>query len=247
MKIILAGMHRSGTNAVGRWLLRQSQLKNKELEPTVGDWIETCYDKHSRQGFAYVSQINHPDHHEYIYNNYINEFDNFVATIEREHIDEIKKYYDKFGEQFDYVIVIRDFKNWLASVCKMQGDFNISPLDIEKYVSHLNETRIMSFDGFGFYPMFIEYDRWCLSSEYRKRLCNVLNLRYTNCGYRNVASNGGGSSFDGMEFSGRAHEMNVTERYKEFEDNPQFSYLLTLFHDIVRVSNERFTNLTQSK
>jgi hypothetical protein len=58
----------------------------------------------------------------------------------------------------------------------------------------------------------ILYDAWCQSGSYRKELSNQLGLRFTDKGMGSVPSDGGGSSFEGTAFDGRAHEMAVTKR-----------------------------------
>ena len=214
-------MHRSGINAIGRWLLRQSPLKDKEISPICGDWIEGIHN------YSYISQINHPEH--FNYKEFITE--NTVATIERESIDSIGI------DGFTTVILIREYKNWLASVLKsynrvlIQQDMRIVMKDIRKYVSIITNKEGLNV---------IHYDKWCVSSDYRKGICKKLDLTYTNAGFKDVSSNGGGSSFDGIRFDGKADKMNTLDRWKEYQYDDLFIAMLDAFPDVIRLSDKEF-------
>lgn len=244
MKILLGGMHRSGINAVGRWLLRQSSLKGAPLKTIHGDWVEG-----NGLDYLFISQINHPEHENYmdfVPENGVcevaNPTYNAVMTIERESYQRIEEI--ALRPEFNIyrtVIVVREFKNWLASVCKMQGNYRVDILDIAKYKSHLIRETVCDISGHCVWrPWYIYYDRWCVDAEYRKDICSQLNLKYTNCGFRDVASNGGGSSFDGQDFDGQAHKMNTSERWKEYINNPFYRNMLAMYPKVLQESNERF-------
>jgi hypothetical protein len=246
MKIILAGMHRSGTNAIGRWLLRQSALKDVALKPVLGDWVEGCKlfpNGGGTESFSFVSQINHPDHHDFP------RFDNEVITIEREDYETSKLWADKYP-QHEFILVARDFKNWLASVLQMYnnkhaGEAEVMPdlvqinkdadefitirRDVERYATHLSSNKII-----------LSYNKWCTSKKCREELCELYGLKFTDCGFNDVSDNAGGSSFDGVSMNGRGNEMKVLERWKKFKDDPVFNIILEHNQEILKMSNEIF-------
>ena len=235
-------MHRSGINAVGRWLLRQSRLKSRVLYAEHGDWVESegvpSLTMNCIEEYTFISQINHPDH--FRYSHFIR--GTTVMTIERESYTRIEEIVQKHWG-FTPIIIIREFKNWLASVCKMQGNCQVPILDIDKYYSHFTEPNICGFSGEGYNPHIILYDKWCIDADYRREICYNLNLKYTNCGFRDVSDNGGGSSFDGTEFHGRAQEMKTGERWLEYADNPVYKAILDSVPQVVEASRKKFGNI----
>ena len=262
MRLIVSAMHRSGINAISKWLLRQSSLKRKDMVQVLGDWVET-----SSGHYAFLSQINHPDHT--IWNEFV--LDKTVMTIERESAEDVEKFcqknnlynwrpiheymdvdYDDAKPTWDHVFVIRSFKNWLASVAKAHLTvLNANPdnpvlycynvhQDIEKYRSYLNWACTMSVCGReGFNPHILIYDKWVQNKQYRKEIVRVLGLpKFTDAGFKDVPQNCGGSSFDGLEFNGKADEMKVLERWKEYENDEGFMKVLDDYSDIVRMSDQ---------
>lgn len=222
----------------------------------MGDWIET-YTPHEGESFSFVSQINHPDHSKDVWSAFLG--DHTVMTIERESTDRNKEFmvdntlWPSWTTSRPYnwrpVYIVRSFKNWLASVVKaheksVENDPNNPILscynvhqDIEKYRSYLGRLGICDFAPPDFSPYTIFYDSWVKSVDYRKEICRNLNLRYTNCGFRDVPQNCGGSSFDGLGFDGKANEMRVLTRWKEYENNEGFMKTLDHYSDIVEMSD----------
>ncbi len=252
MRLIVSAMHRSGINAIGKWLLRQSSLKSKTMTPIWEDWVED-YHEMGHITHMFISQINHPNHSDWL--KISNGVENVILTIERESIQRVEELSQELGllrrktfedEYMDidysrpkwrHVVIIRTFKNWLASSLEMGS---VTVLDIEKYRSYLEwatDTTLYFSGREGFDPNIIVYDKWVKSADYRKEICRILDLRYTNCGFRDVPTNGGGSSFDGLKFNGKAHEMKVLERWKEYEDDEGFQIAIDRYSDIVEMSD----------
>jgi len=61
----------------------------------------------------------------------------------------------------------------------------------------------------------IYYNAWHSSQEYRRRISAQLGLRFSDKGLNWVSDEGGGSSFDGLQFNGKGSEMNVLNRYAQ--------------------------------
>lgn len=215
MKIVLSGMHRSGINVVGRWLLRQSPLMKDALDRRHGDWVEMD----DWGGHAFISQINHPEH-ELEWKNFSHP-SNIVVTVERESYEYSNEFATKQGlnePEWTRLYILRDFRNWLASVCKMQGNFDVSEQDLVKYQSHLIQAE----EG----GNYILYNVWYASKISRWLLSDVFGMEFTDEGLEYVPTNGGGSSFDKTSFDGRGSRMDVLGRWKVFRDNPDFQRLL---------------------
>ena len=267
-------MHRSGINVIGKWLLRQTSLKSKPLKPFIGDWVETLNRQQSLDignRFFFVSQINHPDH--YIDPEWMYKDDNVVMTIERNTISEIEDFcrdkglyryspiheymdvqYSDEPEVWKHVIIIRDFKNWIASVLKAHIDaFFKDPWnptlqtyrthnDIAKYKTYLDwatDPTLYFCGREGFHPYIISYDKWFTDKNYRKKIVKDLDLpKFTDAGKNDIPQNCGGSSFDGLTFDGKASEMKVLERWKEYENEEGFIQILEHYKDLVEVSEK---------
>lgn len=68
----------------------------------------------------------------------------------------------------------------------------------------------------------VSYNRWTLDPAYRADLAERLGLRPGGDGLADVPATGGGSSFDGLNFHGRAADMKVFERWKHFAHDPAY-------------------------
>ena len=227
MQLLLGSMCRTGMNAIGRWLLRQSSLGNKELQYVHGDWVEY------RSGYMYMTMINHPEHYP-IHRGVIDEYmpGHLIITVERDSLTGFKYYRDLYPN-FTHIIVLREFKNWVTSVCNMYGELDFGKLfavDVEKYKSLIQDTECFK----------IKYDKWCDDWIYRRNICDELGLTFTDEGFNTVSPYGAGSSFDGMKFQGRASHMKTTERYKKVEHMQGFKNILKKYNDVLQLSNEVF-------
>ena len=115
------------------------------------------------------------------------------------------------------VIVIREFKNFLASSLKalnIKGDtwdVNIAR-KIKAYRAIKAEIDEPKY--FGFFTV-IEYDKFVEDQEYRKQICKELGGEYNEDKLGIVPNEGNGSSFDGFMYQGVGHKMKTRERYKE--------------------------------
>ena len=74
--------------------------------------------------------------------------------------------------------------------------------------------------------------------EYRKRLSENLGGTFSDESLNFLDDNGQGSSFDGVEYNGRAKEMPVFERWKEYKDIEAFRNLFT--QEIIEQSKQIF-------
>jgi hypothetical protein len=63
----------------------------------------------------------------------------------------------------------------------------------------------------------ISFDAWFSDRSYRAVISEAMTLPFDDSGFGRVASDGGGSSFDGTDFDGRNREMNVLDRVSQLE------------------------------
>ncbi|MEM8643097.1 MAG: hypothetical protein AAGG51_30410 [Cyanobacteria bacterium P01_G01_bin.54] len=68
----------------------------------------------------------------------------------------------------------------------------------------------------------INYNRWCWEENYRRELAKQLQIPYQQISTDKVSGNGGGSSFDGFTFDGKASQMKTQVRWQNYQD--QLSY-----------------------
>jgi hypothetical protein len=68
----------------------------------------------------------------------------------------------------------------------------------------------------------ISFNRWFVDPQYRADLARRLGVKFTDEGTRVVTPYGGGSSFDGVRYDGRAEQMSVLERWKVVQNDPRF-------------------------
>jgi hypothetical protein len=122
------------------------------------------------------------------------------------------------AEQIHNVIILRDPFNWLAS--RMKGGFPIDADVIAAWVSQcreaLGETSKLEA------PLVVNYDRWFSNEDYRRDLSRQLGYVGSDPGIGETANFGGGSSFSGLEFGVRADQMDVLNRWKVLQDDPDY-------------------------
>ena len=58
----------------------------------------------------------------------------------------------------------------------------------------------------------VYFDWWFSSRSYRRKICQQLNMEFTDVGFDHVSQAGGGSSFDATELDGNNQRMDVLNR-----------------------------------
>ncbi|MGV9199856.1 MAG: hypothetical protein ACOC4M_13685, partial [Promethearchaeia archaeon] len=135
------------------------------------------------------------------------------------------------------ILVIRDPYNLAASKYKSEKNkgyplgryFNQGKIKL--WISYAREY--LGQTSFLENKITINYNRWVQDNNYRKNILNKINLSF-NEKYENVPEMGGGSSFDGTEYSNDPKKMKVLERWRYFKSdiyylklvsNPELYYL----------------------
>ena len=123
-------------------------------------------------------------------------------------------YFGSTVQKYD-LLLLRDPFNMLASRLKS----NLLPLKlvknpiVELWIAYakeyLGETQHLTNN-----KVVVNYNQWVTDFDYRKNIARQLKIDFLDKGLRDVPNFGGGSSFDKVDFSGKANEMKVFERWK---------------------------------
>ncbi len=157
-----------------------------------------------------------------------------------------QKYQDYLGESQKRVevLILRDPFNLFASL--LQSDMiERTNEDRKKYVElyksygreflSQHENRIPE-------KIYINYNKWCISREYRIDIAHKLGFETNGDAYKKVGSMGKGSSFDKLSLQGNATLMKVTERWKKYEND---SFYQEIFKDeeLLDISHKIYGNI----
>ena len=91
----------------------------------------------------------------------------------------------------------------------------------------------------------ISYNQWFCNQEYRQDISRQLGLEWNDQGLNEVAKWGptvAQGSFNGLKYDGQASKMKVLERWKEFQENPQYLQLLN-DEEIFELSSKIFGDI----
>ena len=244
MKIVVAGMHRTGHHPVAIWLLHQQQGISDFSINTLTQWLFLVKNGSELSVLANnpikTGPSEHPDKAKFA--DLIHDInpDLLISTHEREKLTEVAYAHSEspvFVDKPRLVVVLRDFRNWVASCVKMAErdkrpiDEIIDSVDIETYADHLNwYSPVGSI-------VFIKYNEWVKDPEYRKSIVKKLDLHFTDAALDQLSIFGDGSSFDGMNYLKNASMMNVTQRYKQMENNVHYRAILAENKDLLEESD----------
>ena len=156
-------------------------------------------------------------------------------------------FYAEDPEEKIKLTVIRDLPNLIASRIKMYEDLD------RRGLSHRSVRQIpyeaVTQMWVGYAKAYVDepdpsagninFPLWFQSSAYRSSVFASLNLgENTDSGLNNVADFGFGSSFDLQRFDGRAQEMKVLERWREYEGDARFDSAVASHPDARGLMNE---------
>ncbi len=264
------GVVRSGNHAIIYWLLHQYPDITKFQGHAYTNRERTFWTRHYENYLrGYFNSIsfdwgNQPQFWEDValWKQYNNK-DNYDTTL-------LFSYEDRWlhqivGNPYNYIvestfpakqtyniIVLRDFKNWLASCCKSPiaqvnwHDLNIQPSDeslyrvrglIEMWYSYalecLGVTNVLG------KKICINYNHWCESKEYRSFIAESMGLTFTDVGFKEIAFQGGRSSF--YDYNTVSHKDIMTkDKWKYYENYQPFHELLQYSDKTVKLSDRIF-------
>ncbi len=150
------------------------------------------------------------------------------------------------------VVVVRRFRNWLASTaCHPGNQCMIKNPDFEmvnkwnrmvnNYRDHLS-AAMTGVHPFGANLVVVKFDHWFKFRAYRKQLAKRLQIPFTDDGLNDVPRFASGSTFDHREYDGKAQEMRVLERWKMAQGNPLFEQKMIEHQDLDELSEAYFTD-----
>lgn len=135
------------------------------------------------------------------------------------------------GQSF-VAYVLRDPFNWIASRLKLftkegaEYHNRKEPGCIERWKRMADMYlggRVRTANGV--VEAVVLYDRWFSDTDYRREMADVLGLPQYHKGVNKVGQGGGGSSFDGVSYDGRAAKMDVLNRWTRYASDPDFTEL----------------------
>jgi hypothetical protein len=151
------------------------------------------------------------------------------------------------------ILIIRDVFNLFASRIKAnlivghQTHYGVNPISTlalkRIYKQHakefLGEKKNLQD------KVLINYNQWFSDNEYRRSIAEKLELPFTDKGLEEVINCAGGSSFDGMRFSGNANKMNLNNRWKEYASEDFFWDLFD--EELVKLNSKIFGEIEPVK
>lgn len=142
------------------------------------------------------------------------------------------------------VLVLRDAFNTFASVKKgkrrMRARLHRFYAPQWKVYARefLGETALLGED-----TIMVSYNRWFSDREYRQEIAGRFGWNSHEESLDDVTGDGGGSSFTGQDFQRRARDMDVTGRWRHFEDDPD--YRRAFDDETIELSNRIFGDVTE--
>jgi hypothetical protein len=217
-EILVHGTSRSGHHAVANWIYRQSpgykcyiNDANLDRDPFLsnGRGENRLDDIEKEKKEMIVCCFEDKD------------FDKIYSDYFLEH----KSNWFGDSEQFFNTLVIRDPFNHFAS----KATYNRSRLHRHKsqsFATRMWKQHAKEYLGYTNYlpknKICINFNKWVEDKEYRKNIAEQIGLNFTDEGREDVVAAGGGSSFNGMDFDGKASEMDVNIRWRHSIKDPYF-------------------------
>jgi hypothetical protein len=131
-------------------------------------------------------------------------------------------------EENEYILEF-DRKNYYRRD-RLRELFTLAALEFLGYSNHMREKKVC-----------ISFNDWFLSKGYRECVANKFGLINNELSVNVVAGVGNrGSKFDDFEYNGKAQEMDILGRWKNFRDNEVFWDLMREWKEAVDLSNEVF-------
>lgn len=138
-----------------------------------------------------------------------------------------------------HLVVIRDPFNHGASRYRLWGSFGES-------FAELYSTFIEEFEGRTSYfklpgkLIWVLYNSWFTESSYRKEISGQIDEPHTDSGKSSMLPYGNGSSFRGMSLNGRAEELKVLDRWKNYLKDTLYQKVFQEHPEICNFSEKVF-------
>ena len=235
-EIRVVGLKRSGNHAIINWIRKHHHGEVWHLNkiPVKRNPYRFLYEHYPKEKLKQEAKGNFTQKDCLIYSY---EDHALEQITDNEFERKSEQYLGKSAIQYD-VLILRDPFNLLASRFK-KGYIKVKCPDrtlVELWISYaqeyLAETHLLTNN-----KIVVNYNQWFIDVGYRQQLADQLNVKFFDTGFNDVKGQGGGSSFDGIIFRGKAAEMDVLNRWKVFADDPQYQKLIN--HAELRDYSER--------
>ena len=138
------------------------------------------------------------------------------------------------------LVMVRDPFNMMASRLQVTWHFHKTPQDVADCWKKLVKEGLRITTELSDPVVFFVYNWHFESEDYRRELGKQLGLTGDyHLQHQEVPTAGGGSSFDGRSFHGKASQMKVLERWKTEETNHALR-ILAEDEELVRLSKQLF-------
>lgn len=209
---IYEGVGRIDCKGINYW-----DFKNKtffwEKDPFINKSIVTYSKKDTRFNREKFKQLNK---------------EAIIVNFEDRNIELTKNLFDSShdilvgsSEKIFSIIILRDPFNLLASIYKKWGEkaFSSSAILWKEYAKIFIEYQQNNND----YLCPISYNQWVTDVTYREKIAAKLQITFTDEGKSEVTNFGGGSSFEGLSSAQQAENMDVLNRWQQFQDDEIFN------------------------
>jgi hypothetical protein len=215
------GLRRSGNHAVINWILSQVEGVSAFYNDTLPEAPYSITPRYINQ-----SGQDAPTHLALSLLSFEDRSFRLLSQCEKH----LEKHQIRSPKKRIDILIMRDPFNLFASRMKSPDishhypDYNIGltlPQIAVEYLDAFISKR--SPVTVGVPAVFVNFNRWKNSVEYRHNLANQLGLNFTDAGFSKVSQFGGGSSFDGRNVD--ISRLNVESRWKSFANDPEFHAL----------------------
>lgn len=227
-EIRVIGMSRSGNHAILQWLIAQMKGRVCFLNCVEGKYNPFWTAHEMDDGASYI--VNYPDFD--LFAEMRCEWsrkDYFIYSHEDCYLrnacsEDFARQHDEFvgpSKRCVDILILRDPFNLFAS--RMRSLRHSVSMHIARRIwkqhakEFLGKSRLLRYK-----PLFISFNEWSLSPEYRKGISDIIGLEFSDEKFQCITPCHGGSSFDGLLYDGQAEKMKVRERWRYYQDDPGY-------------------------
>lgn len=142
------------------------------------------------------------------------------------------------------IILIRDFRNWLASaiVARVNAYPKGGTVSWKSMIHHIGVYKSLLKEikdrEYWQADIVISYDKFFESEEYRRSICEQLGGIYTEEKFNFVPNTGGGSSFDKMNLQGAGSKMKVLSRHEQVLETDKADIYINMLEEYKDIYEE---------
>ena len=225
------GLSRSGTHAICQWIMAQAEGRLCYLNCTEGKANPYQTARPMASGWPYevnysefdieAEQAGRFSQKDYLIFGHEDSFLGHACSpqYERQH----DQWVGESAERYD-VLILRDPFNLFASRLRQPHQMVKPKTAVRIWKQHARQF-LQRPDRLRHTPVLINYNQWFTDVDYRRQVAQQMGLRFTDEGRDRVPTVFGGSSFDGLQYDGRASQMKVLERWRYWIDDEAYTSL----------------------